>query len=153
MTHATFCSLVLIMMTGIAAPAAYSQQTPDAAKTPPAAQDTAPAATPAPLAAPVTVFTSSPPTSAAAKKTATSADTSDLPSADTLRKAKDAGYHTKVKKGVVYYCKDIVETGTRFKTESCVDEDQLVQILVREQAQRDQLTNRSCAGGCGGSGK
>jgi hypothetical protein len=150
MTHATFCSLVLIMVTGIAAPAAYAQQTPDAAKAPAAAQDTAPAA---PLAAPVTVFTSSPPTSAAAKKTATSADTSDLPSGDTLQKAKDAGYHTKVKKGVVYYCKDIVETGTRFKTESCVDEDQLAQILVREQAQRDQLTNRACAGGCGGSGK
>ena len=141
MTRATFGSLLLIsIMTAVAVPA-YAQQTPGAAKAPATAQDTtAPTATP-PAATPAT-------TAAAAKK---AADTPDVPSADTLKKARTAGYHTKVHRGEVYYCKDIVQTGTRFKTETCLDENQLAQVLERQQAQRDQLTGHSCAGsGCSG---
>jgi hypothetical protein len=134
------------MMTAIAVPA-YAQQTPDAAKAPAAAQDTAPASTP-PAATPATPAT--PATTAAAAKKA--ADTPDVPSADTLKKARGAGYHTKIHHGEVYYCKDVVETGTRFKTESCLDENQLAQVLERQQIQRDQLTGHSC-GGSGCSGK
>jgi hypothetical protein len=134
MTRATFCTLVLVSaMAGIVA-AAYAQQTPDAAKAPAAAPDaTAPSAT-------------APPAATAAKKTSTVADTPDVPSADTLKKAREAGYHTRVKRGEVYYCKDVVETGTRFKTEHCLDENQLARTLIQQQAQRDQLNNYSCVG-------
>ena len=144
MTRAEFCFLALIStMTGIAAPA-YAQQTPDAAKPPATAPDaTAAAATAATAATPA-------PATQAAKKPA-AADTPDVPSADTIKKARGAGYHTKVRRGVVYYCKDVVQTGTRFKTESCLDENQLAQVLERQQAQRDQLAGHSCAGsGCSG---
>jgi hypothetical protein len=146
MTHATFCSLVLIgTMTAIAAPA-YAQQTPDATKAPATAPDTTAPATTAATAA------TSGPTTPAAKKPSAAAETPDVPSADTLKKAREAGYHTKVRRGEVYYCKDVVETGTRFKTESCLDENQLTQALIHQQAQRDQLSNRNCSGG-GCSGK
>jgi hypothetical protein len=121
-------------MTAVAVPA-YAQQTPDAAKAPAAAQDTAATSTP-PAATPATTAT-------AAKK---AADPPDVPSADTLKKARGAGYHTKIHRGEVFYCKDVVQTGTRFKTESCLDENQLAQVLERQQAQRDQLTGHSCVG-------
>jgi hypothetical protein len=140
MTHATFCSLVLIgTMTVIAAPA-YAQQTPDAAKAPATAPDaTAPATTAATAA-------TSAATTPAAKKPSAAAETPDVPSADTLKKAREAGYHTRVRRGEVYYCKDVVETGTRFKTETCLDENQLAHALIQQQAQRDQLNNHSCVG-------
>jgi hypothetical protein len=140
MTRATFCSLVLIStMTAIAAPA-YAQQPPDTAKAP----ATAPDAT-APATAAATAATSAP-TTPAAKKPSTAAETPDVPSADTLKKARAAGYHTRVRRGEVYYCKDVVETGTRFKTETCLDENQLAQALLQRQAQRDALNNHSCVG-------
>ena len=129
-------SLVLFAAMSATAPASYAQQasdTSDAAKAPAtAAQSPAPAASRAPAPA--------------ASKTAAS---SDVPAADTLKKAKEAGYHTRVKRGAVYFCKDVVETGTRFKTETCVDENQLAQTLIWEQAQRDQFSNHTCTG-CSG---
>jgi hypothetical protein len=141
------------MMMGIVAPA-YAQQTPDTAKSPEPAKsspttpsDTAASAATAPAAAadapaPATKF----------EIHFIPAATPDVPSADTLKKAREAGYHTKVRRGEVYYCKNVVETGTHFKTETCVDENQLAQTLVREQAQRDQFSNHTCSGG-GCSGK
>ena len=134
MTRAIPYSLVLIgMMTAIAYPA-LAQQTPDAAKPAAAASDSAASTATAPPA----------------EKKPSAKAPSDLPSEDTLKKAREAGYHTKVKRGIVYYCKSVVETGTRFTSESCVDENQLAQILIAEQAQRDQFSNHACGGGCSG---
>jgi hypothetical protein len=133
-------------MTGIAAPA-YAQQIQDAAKAPATAPDaTSPPATSPPATSPITA-TSAP----AAKNTSAVADVPDVPSADTLKKAREAGYRTRVKRGVVYYCKDVVETGTRFKTETCLDDNQLARTLVQQQVQRDQFSNHTCSGGgCNG---
>lgn len=137
MSRAILYSLVLIgTITAIAYPA-FAQQTSDAAKPAAAASDSAASTTTAPAAP-------------AEKKKPSATDTSDLPSADTLKKAREAGYHTKVRRGTVYYCKSVVETGTRFTSETCVDENQLAQILIAEQAQRDQFSNHTCTGGCSG---
>jgi hypothetical protein len=143
MTRTIFCSLVLLgTITGIGAPA-YAQQAPNAEKAPAIAPDTT-----APAAA--TAATSAP-TTPAAKSSSAAAETPDVPSADTLKKAREAGYHTKVRRGEVYYCKDVVETGTRFKTETCLDENQLAQAVLQQQAQQDQLSHRPCSGGgCSG---
>jgi len=125
-------------LVGMAAPV-YAQQ-PAAAATPPAASNgtQAPADTSA-IAPPVTQFTTSEapaPTSAA-----------KIPSPDTVKKAKDAGYRAKLRKGVTLFCKDEADIGTHFSTEHCINEDQLGLVLERAQAQRDQMTNHTCSNG------
>jgi hypothetical protein len=102
-----------------AAPTSASPTSADA----PAA--TAPAATPAP--------------SAAQSPAPAAATAPDAPSPDTLKKAKEAGYHTKVRHGDVFYCKSEPVVGSRFEQETCITEPQLEQTLLAEQAQRDQL--------------
>jgi hypothetical protein len=144
MTHTNFRSLLLVgTIIGMAAPA-YAQQAQDAAKAAPAAapapsESAAPATTAAP--APVVVV-----------HTSNVAATPDVPSADLLKKARNAGLHTKVKQGVVYYCKTEADMGSRFTSEHCYDENQLAQFLIRQQAARDQLSNSTC-GGAACSGK
>jgi hypothetical protein len=76
-------------------------------------------------------------------------ETPDVPSADTLKKARQAGYHTKVSHGVLYFCKQQAEVGTRFSKEYCADENTLLVTLQREETQRDQFQH---TGGCSGSG-
>ena len=148
------CS-VLSTMIGIAAPI-YAQQTPDtpkptkpsetanSASTAAAASTNAPAPASADAPAPVQkIVVHEVPARAAA--------TPDVPSEDVLRKARTAGYHTKVAHGIVYYCKSETELGTRFSNEVCLDENQLEQTLLQQQAQRDQLKNHACSGaGCSG---
>jgi hypothetical protein len=62
-----------------------------------------------------------------------------LPSPDTLKKAKQAGYHTKIKHGDVLYCKNEAIIGSRFGQETCITEGELESTLLAEQAQRDQI--------------
>ncbi|HEY6483438.1 MAG TPA: hypothetical protein VIY54_07910 [Steroidobacteraceae bacterium] len=140
MTRPLFWSLILLSASAIG-PAAYAQQTQDAAPTP--------ANTPtavAPAAAPPASATSAPTASPAPR------DISNLPtvSATTLKKARDAGYRMKVRHNAVVFCKKVTETGTRFTTDVCMDENQLAQVLMREQAQRDEMANRSTCTGCSG---
>jgi len=131
MAHATFRFPVFVCaLLAIAAPV-YAQQAADAAKAPAAAPSDAPApaASPAPAAA-----------APAAAKTSAAA-TPDTPSADTLKKAREAGYHTKVRHGTVYFCKEEATLGTRFTEEHCMNEEQFDVTLERVQAQRDQIQN------------
>jgi hypothetical protein len=73
------------------------------------------------------------------------------PSADTLKKAKLDGYKAKLRKGQTLFCKEQVELGSHFSTETCIDENQLLIVMDREQAARDTMTNHSCGNGaCGG---
>jgi hypothetical protein len=153
MTHTDIRSLLLIgTIIGMAAPA-YAQQTQDAAKAPVAAPaPSAPATTTAPAAAPAPSATAAPATTAATAApvvvvhTSTVAATPDVPSADILKKARNAGLHTKVKQGVVYYCKTETDMGSRFTSERCYDENQLAQFLIQQQAARDQFSKQACAG-------
>jgi len=145
-----------------AAGSAYAQPPSDAAKAQPAAQPSATAGASAPAAAAATA-----PASAAGTPTAPAAAPAfemhfvdapppkapaDVPSADILKKARDAGYHTKVSHNVVYYCREDTDVGTRFRTEKCLTEEQLQVQLERLQAAKDQLRNNPC-GGSGCSGK
>jgi hypothetical protein len=153
MTHTNFRSLLLVgAIIGIAAPV-YAQQD----------QNTAPAAAPAPsasaanaapAAAPAPAATAAPasPAPVVVVHTSTVAATPDVPSADLLKKARNAGLHTKVKQGVVYYCKTEADMGSRFTSERCYDENQLAQFLIAQQAARDQFSKQTC-GGSACSGK
>jgi hypothetical protein len=153
MTHTNFRSLLLVgTIIGMAAPV-YAQQAQDAAKAAPAAAPapSASATTTAPAAAPAPSESAAPATTAAPAPvvvvhTSTVAATPDVPSADLLKKARNAGLHTKVKQGVVYYCKTEADMGSRFTSERCYDENQLSQFLISQQAARDQLSAHSCSG-------
>ncbi len=157
MTHTNFRSLLLVgTIIGIAAPV-YAQQTQDAAKTAPAAAPAPSASATTTAAAPAPSATAAPASTAAPAPvvvvhTSTAAATPDVPSADILKKARNAGLHTKVKQGVVYYCKTETEMGSRFTSERCYDENQLAQFLIAQQAARDQFSKQAC-GGSACSGK
>ncbi len=146
MTRALVWTLVLVSATSGFAATASAQQAPEAAQAPTSASaGVAPAASAPPLADSAPTAASSP-TAASAP---TARDISNLPtvSASTLKKARDAGYHMKVRHNAVVFCKLVTETGTRFTNEICMDENQLAQVLMRQQAQRDQIaTNHSCVG-------
>jgi hypothetical protein len=155
MSRAPFLIVALISTIALAAPG-FAQQAQDTAKSPEPAKSSA--AAPSDTAnAPAAPGAAAP--GAAAPAPAPKYEVHvipapnpapDVPSADILRKARLAGYHTRVSHGAVYYCKNAVETGTRFTKEVCVDENQLTQSLLAEQQARDQFTNRACTGGCSG---
>jgi len=63
------------------------------------------------------------------------------PSADILRSARNAGYKIKIANGTTHFCKSEAPIGTRFASESCINEEQLTLFLRRAQEQRDQLTH------------
>ena len=97
------------------------------------------------------------PSSAAPPASSTSETAADAkpagPSPDTLKKAKSAGYRTKVKSGQTVFCKTEAEIGTHFTEERCIGETQLLTVLDRLQQQRDGLTNHTCSNGGACSGK
>jgi hypothetical protein len=82
---------------------------------------------------------SSPAPSAVAAAPAVSA----TPSPDVLKRAKLAGYRIKkLRQGTTVFCKEESHVGTRFSTNSCIDETQLEELLLRVQSQRDSMNNR-----------
>jgi hypothetical protein len=65
------------------------------------------------------------------------------PSPDVLKRAKLAGYRVKkLRDGTTAFCKQESHVGTRFSTSSCIDENQLEELLLRAQSQRDSMNNR-----------
>ena len=65
------------------------------------------------------------------------------PSPDVLKRAKLAGYRIKkLRDGTTAFCKQESHVGTRFSTTSCIDENQLEELLLRAQSQRDSMQNR-----------
>jgi hypothetical protein len=121
-------------------PASSPAGTPPA----PAAQgsDPSPASTesPAPSGAPAAAPTAAPATSPAPA----------APSADTLKKARMAGYHPETKNGVTKYCQETANIGTRFPTKKCLDEQQLGGVLDIQHQQQDSMRKPiNCTGGSG----
>lgn len=107
------------------------------AQTPPTALDgpaTSPAVTPAAPAAPAS-DTTAPTEPAASPAPAAPAG----PSAETLKKARMAGYHPETKKGVTLYCQETANIGTRFPTKKCLDESQLKSVMDVHNDQADSL--------------
>ena len=65
--------------------------------------------------------------------------TSTAPSPDTLKGAKAAGYQVKIgKNGTARYCKSEALVGTHFPTQTCINEEQLLQVLAKAQEERDR---------------
>ena len=65
------------------------------------------------------------------------------PSPDVLRRAKLAGYHLrKLRQGTTVFSKQEAHLGSRFTTDTCVDEIQLEEFLLRAQSQRDAINSR-----------
>ena len=130
-----------------APPDAPASQPTSAAGTPaaPAAQasDTsaAPAQSPAPPSPSAPTATPTPP--AASPAPAAPAG----PSADTLKKARVAGYHPETKNGTTMYCQETANLGTRFPTKKCLDESQLQSVMDVHDSQADSLRQPgACAG-------
>jgi hypothetical protein len=64
------------------------------------------------------------------------------PSADVLKRARLAGYRIrKLRAGTTVFCKQEAHVGTRFSTDSCIDETTLEEFLLRAQSQRDSVKN------------
>jgi hypothetical protein len=63
------------------------------------------------------------------------------PSDDILRSARDAGFKIKTANGTTHFCKTEAPLGTRFVSESCMNEQQVSLWLIRAQAQKDKLTS------------
>jgi hypothetical protein len=73
----------------------------------------------------------------------TAAPVAPAPSPDVLKRAKLAGYRIKkLREGTTVFCKEESHVGTRFSTNSCIDENQLEEFLLRAQSQRDSMKNR-----------
>jgi hypothetical protein len=98
--------------------------------------------------------TAAAPAAAAPADTARTADAGEvkLPSAETIKKARLAGYKPEKHKGAIQFCMEDADIGTHFKTKKCYDEDRLALILQQQQLQREQLLHIGCTGGgaCGG---
>jgi len=60
---------------------------------------------------------------------------------ETLKAAHDAGYQTKVANGTTHFCKTEAEIGSRFKKETCINEEQLDLVLHRSEEQRERLNS------------
>lgn len=87
------------------------------------------------------------PNSSSPSPAVTAPVTPPSPSAAVLRQAKLAGYHIKkLRDGKTMFCKNETHLGSRFSTESCLDESQLAEFLIRTQTQRDNLNNRLGSG-------
>ena len=96
-----------------------------------------------PTSAPTSTPTSTPTSSSAPSAVATAPVVSATPSPDVLKRAKLAGYRVKkLRQGTTVFCKEESHVGTRFSTNSCVDETQLEEFLLRAQSQRDSMNNR-----------
>jgi hypothetical protein len=129
---------------------ATSPAVTSAAPAAPASDTTAPTQSPAPPSAPTATPTVAPTEPAASPAPAAPAG----PSAETLKKARMAGYHPETKKGVTMYCQETANIGTRFPTKKCLNEQQLNGVVDIQHQQQDSMRKPiNCTGGPGcGSG-
>jgi hypothetical protein len=144
-----------------------AQAPPEASKSPatspaatppaPAAQESDSSATPKQAPAPSSTPTASPnaspnpPPSEPAASPAPAAPAT--PSADTIKKARVAGYRPETRNGTTMFCQETANIGTRFSTKKCLDEQQLKGVLDIQNENHDRLIQPNmCAGsGCAGN--
>ncbi|MGO9991593.1 MAG: hypothetical protein ACLPTF_03630 [Steroidobacteraceae bacterium] len=144
---------ILIAIGTIALTQAYAQQPADADKTATAPAAPAAAPAPAPAAGPDSAAAApTPPAAQAAAPTATQAAAAPAgASAETIKKARQAGYHQEVRKGVTLFCHEDATIGTHFTSKKCVDESGLAAVLDLRQQQREQMDKPvACGAGCSG---
>ena len=72
------------------------------------------------------------------------------PSADTLKKARMAGYRPETRNGSTMFCQETANLGTRFPTKKCLNEQQLNGVLDIQHQQQDSMRKPiNCTGGPG----
>jgi hypothetical protein len=120
--------------------AASSSTAPSAAPSSPAAS----AAATAPAAAPSGTDAAATHAKAAGSETDASAE----PSAELLKEARRQGFKPKKRDGVTKFCHTDAPLGTRFESETCVDEAHLKMLVEQREDQRNQLRQQ---GACTGS--
>jgi hypothetical protein len=115
---------------------------------PPPAQSSA--ATSAPTPAPAAPAPAAPAPAAPATSPAPAAPAG--PSADTLKKARLAGYHPETRNGAIRFCREDANLGTRFTAKKCISEDQLKSVLDVHNLDQDGLRQPlvCAAAGCMG---
>jgi hypothetical protein len=144
MPHQTFTTLALLVASVLAAGAADAQEPKtDVPEKGQAEQTRAPAnSTPAETAGGVEQSTK-----ADGAKTASNSTPLQTivvnggPSADILRSARNAGFKIKVVDGKTHFCKTEATIGSRFSSESCMNEQQVTLWLDRAQDQREKIQN------------
>jgi hypothetical protein len=125
----------------------------------PASPATSPAVTPPAPAAPAsdtaaTTQSPAPPSTPAAAPTQPAASPAPAapagPSAETLKKARMAGYRPETKNGTTMYCQETANLGTRFPTKKCLNEQQLNGVVDIQHQQQDSMRKPiNCTGGPG----
>ena len=108
------------------------------------AQSQAPAKPAAPSETPPTTepsATSSPQKAAGGSSQLPTITVNGGPSADILRSARNAGFNIKIANGTTHFCKTQAPIGSRFVSESCMNEQQVTLWLSRAQDQREKLQN------------
>jgi hypothetical protein len=90
------------------------------------------------------------PTTTATPTEAVASPPPTAPSADTLKRARLAGYRPETSHGVARFCRQDNNLGTRFATKKCIDEDELHRVLDIHNQEQDSLRRPlTCAGsGC-----
>jgi hypothetical protein len=108
------------------------------------AQAQAPAKPAAPSETPATTepsATSSPQKAAGSSSQLPTVTVNGGPSADILRSARNAGFNIKFAGGTTHFCRTQAPIGSRFVSESCMNEQQVTLWLSRAQDQREKLQN------------
>jgi hypothetical protein len=123
-----FAACALLDLAGAQTPTPDSNAADSTATSPKAASDTPAPAGKAADPSVVTVKVAAP----------APANTSGV-SPETLKAARAAGYQVKTSKGVSRFCRSESEIGQRIPKETCINEDQLAQVLRTSQEQRDRL--------------
>jgi hypothetical protein len=143
---------LLLIAAGASSALVLAQPPSDAPKTAAPAAPAAESPAPAAAAAPPSEMETQPFRIIVNPTTAPAQDAKNSPSADTLKKAKEAGLKPETKSdGSTQFCWEDTNTGTRFKTKKCVSEAQLPNLLAARQAQRDDIkAGAKCSGNCGG---
>jgi hypothetical protein len=144
------CS-ALVSLTLAAALPAFAQQSSTAqpsSTTPQSSTATAPAAAPSstPAETPAAPAAASAPSATATSATATSATTQAPasaaktgPSADLIKRAKNAGMHTEQRHGQTYFCWEDASTGSHIVDKKCTDEAGAMAMLTTREQEAQEI--------------
>jgi hypothetical protein len=120
-----------------APPDASNSQAASPAGTPPAPAAQGSDSSPAPTQSPPP---SSAPTAAPTAPAASPAPAAPAgPSADTIKKARLAGYRPETRNGTTMFCQETASLGTRFATKKCINEQQVQSVVDIQNLTHDSL--------------
>ena len=87
-----------------------------------------------------------------AKAAGSETDASAEPSAELLKQARREGFKPKKRDGVTKFCQTTAPLGTRFESETCVDEAHLKMLVEQREDTRNLMRQQSACTGSSCSG-